>query len=126
MFRKLQRLAVALFMAFGVAGAMTVSSSVAISTPAEAGVLSSIKGAAKAVGSGIKTGAGAVVGGVKAGAGAVKAAGIGVGRGVAAGAKGAYHGLERAGVVRTFKEAGKGFVTIGKTASKYGKYLLHR
>jgi hypothetical protein len=127
MFRKLQRLAVALFMAFGVAGAMTVSTSVAISTPADAGVLSSIKGAAKAVGSGIKTGAkavgGAVAGGFKAGAGAVKTAGIGIGRGVAAGAKGAYHGLEKAGVIRTFTQAGKGAVQIGQ---KVGKYLLHR
>ena len=66
MFGSLRKLALALAVTFAAAVGMTVAGGIAAPQPAEAGIISSIKGAAKAVGGGIKTAAKATAGAAKA------------------------------------------------------------
>lgn len=65
MLGSLKKIALALAVTFSAAIGMTVASGVAAPQPAEAGIVSSIKGAAKSVGSGIKTAAKATAGAAK-------------------------------------------------------------
>lgn len=97
MFASLKKLAVAVALTFAVATGVIVASGIAAPQPAEAGIISSIKGAAKSVGRGV----------------------AGVAKDVAGGARAVGRTVEK----RVLLPAGRGLAKAGSTVIKVVKKL---
>ena len=115
MFRSLKSAFVAFSLAAAVFTGTTVTSAI-IATPAEAGIVSSIKGAAKAVGRGIEKGAKAVGGGAAT-----------IGRGLGHDAKLVGKAIARGPLGNAAKSFGRGIAKAAKQAAPLvNRYVLHR
>jgi hypothetical protein len=121
MIRKLQRFALALFVAFGLAGAMAVPGGMVTATPAEAGILSGIKSVAKDIGGDFKDiGKGVAKGAEMMGKGVVKGAKA-VGKATVTIGKAVKYGADKAGIIRTATSVGRTVYGAGKTVVNYAR-----
>jgi len=113
----------AIALALAVAAPLTMASAVVTPTPAEAGVISSVKGAAKKVGGAVKTTAKGIGAAAKAGAAMGRQVGVGVASDVKRGTVAAGKGIAKYTPIGTVaKEIGSG----AKAAAKGIKKTLFR
>lgn len=111
-------------LAFGLATPLTLTQSIVTATPAEAGVLGSIKSAAKSVGGAVKSGAKAVGGGTVTAAKAVGSASVVVGKRL--GHAGADTGKTIGGfAVDGAKVVGRAGAAIGRGAAQDAKQIYN-